>query len=147
MIRPINGNAPHGRQSGEASNQNHSKAILHGLARQVKSFEYPDPHTVKGRVLGALLRSERLTHLDCWVRFGSARLSHHVYRLRHAGWSVKMDERSVSTTDAGRHATIGIYHLNPDAIAEAGEAGQLYADQAAKIEGERKAIGGVRAYG
>ena len=144
---PTNGNAPHGRQSGEASNQKHSDLIMHDLFEQVKPLEYPDPHTVYGRVLGALLRGEQLTHLDCWVRFGSARASHHIYTLRKTGWLVKMDERQVNTSDGGRKATIGVYSLSADTIAQAGEYGQQYADQARRIELDRKAVGRGGAHG
>lgn len=144
---PTNGNASHERQLGKASNQNHSEVIMLDLLSAVKPFEYPDPHTVYGRVLGALLRGEQLTHLDCWVRFGSARASHHIYTLRKTGWTVKMDERQVNTSDGGRKATIGVYSLSADTIAKAGEAGQSYADQARRIELDRKAAGRGGAYG
>ena len=100
---------------------------------------FPSPHSVKGRVLGALLRGDRLTHLDCWRRFGSARLSHHIYVLRGIGWSVEMIEETVTTSDAGRAATIGIYLLRAEAISQAGEEGQRYATECARIEAERKA--------
>ncbi|MFZ3018789.1 MAG: hypothetical protein WA056_10070 [Gallionella sp.] len=99
---------------------------------------YPDPSTVKGRVLGALLRGERLTHLDCWQRFGSARLSHHVYMLR-GDWPVEMIEQTVTTRDAGRAASIGVYFLSADAISAAGDAGHEYAEECARIEMERRA--------
>lgn len=104
-----------------------------------ESFSYPSHHSVKGRVLGSLLRGEHLTHLDCWRRFGSARLSHHVYVLRGIGWNVQMIEETVTTTDAGRPANIGIYFLTPEAIAEVGERGQDYAAECARIEVERRA--------
>lgn len=104
-----------------------------------REFCHPDPMTVKGRTLGALLRGERLSHLDCWRRFGSARLSHHIYMLRGIGWDVQMTEETVTTSDAGRPASIGIYWLSPDAIAEAGERGQQYAADCASIEAQRRA--------
>lgn len=108
-------------------------------------FNYPDHSTVKGRVLGALLRGERLTHLDCWRRLGSARLSHHIYILRggKAGndWPVEMIEIDATTTDAGRHATIGEYYLPAEVIAEAGELGQKYAEECSKVEIERRIVG------
>lgn len=104
-----------------------------------RQFSYPSPHSVKGRVLGALLRGERITHLDCWRRFGSARLAHHAYILRGIGWSVEMIEETVTTSDAGRPATIGVYFLTADVILQAGEEGQQYADECARIEAERKA--------
>lgn len=103
------------------------------------SFPYPAAEAVKGRVLGALLRGELLTHLDCWRRFGSARLAHHVHVLRRSGWPVQMMETSVRTSDAGRAAQIGEYYLNADTIAEAGEAGQTFAEQCQRIEVERRA--------
>lgn len=100
---------------------------------------YPSPASVIGRVLGALLRGERLSHLDCWRRYGSSRLAHHVHVLRRMGWQVPMEEVSVTTSDAGRTATIGEYRLGADAIAAAGEAGQTYAAECARIERERRA--------
>lgn len=99
---------------------------------------YPDSATVKGRVLGALLREEHLTHLDCWRRFGSARLSHHIYMLRGMGWQVEMAEQTVTTSDAGRAASIGIYNLAPAVIANAGERGREYAEECWRIEIERR---------
>lgn len=98
---------------------------------------YPDSKTVKGRTLGALLRGERLTHLDCWLRFGSARLSHHIYMLRGIGWPVQMIEQTVTTRDAGRAATIGVYFLNPEAIVDAADIGNVYAKECASVERER----------
>ncbi len=79
-------------------------------------FCYPNVNLVKGRVLGALLRGENLTHLDCWCRFGSSRLAHHVYILRGIGWGVQMVESTVTTSDGGRPATIGIYSLPPNSL-------------------------------
>lgn len=104
-----------------------------------RGFCFPDSATVKGRTLGALLRGERITHLDCWRRFGSARLSHHIYMLRGIGWNVQMVEDTVTTSDAGRPATIGVYFLTPEAIAEVAERGQRYATECARIEAERRA--------
>jgi len=102
-------------------------------------FSYPKACSVKGRVLGALLRGERLTHLDCWKRFGSARLSHHVYVLRGMGWPVEMAEMMVSTSDAGRLAAIGEYRLTTSTIQQAGEIGRKFSDACACIEAERRA--------
>jgi hypothetical protein len=100
---------------------------------------HPNPKTVRGRVLGALLRGEHITHWDCWKRFGSARLSHHIYSLRADFWPVDMVEINVSTNDAGRAATIGLYSLHQDVIAAAGERGQRYAEECWRIEVERRA--------
>lgn len=103
-----------------------------------QQFSFPEPASVKGRVLGALLRGERLTHLDCQYRFGSSRLAHHAHVLRRAGWAVRIVERIVTTSDAGRTATIGEYFLDPETIAEAGEVGQGYARVCARIEFDRR---------
>jgi hypothetical protein len=88
------GNANALREQGESALQSNGTQIV-----------FPPSHTVKGRVLGALLRGERLTHLDCWRRFGSSRLSHHVYCARRSGWPVGMLEEDVKTSDADRTAT------------------------------------------
>ena len=103
------------------------------------SFCYPSPQSVKGRVLGSLLRGEKLTHLDCWRRFGSARLSHHVYVLRGIGWPVQIVEKTIKTSDAGRPATIGIYFLTPETIRDVGANGEQYAATCAVVEAERRA--------
>ena len=100
---------------------------------------YSSPSTVKGRVLGALLRGERITHLDCWKRFGSSRLSHHAYSLKHDGWPVQMIEQTVTTSDAGRAASIGTYFLTAEVIEAAGERGQQFAQECAQVEIERRA--------
>ncbi|WP_153116256.1 helix-turn-helix domain-containing protein [Rhodocyclus tenuis] len=87
---------------------------------------YPRCSSVKGRVLAALLRGESITHLDCWRRFSSSRLSHHIYMLRAVGWPIDCTEEPVPTSD-GRTAIIGRYSLPQSAIGEAGEGGQRYA--------------------
>ncbi|MCZ2112656.1 MAG: helix-turn-helix domain-containing protein [Anaerolineae bacterium] len=103
------------------------------------SFPYPAASAVKGRVLGALLRGELLTHADCWRRLGSSRLAHHVHVLRRAGWPVKAMETIVRTSDAGRPATIAEYFLDQTVIEEVGEEGQRYAEQCLRVELERRA--------
>jgi|ERR1019366_4830382 hypothetical protein len=117
-----------------------SKAITnrHATTKPAKADNYPDSATVKGRVLGALLRGEHLTHLDCWRRFGSARLSHHIYVLRGMGWQVEMVEQTVTTSDSGRSASIGLYNLAPAVIANAGERGREYTEECDRIEIERR---------
>lgn len=103
------------------------------------SFQYPPPETVRGRVLGSLLRGERMTGLDCWRRFGSSRLSGHVHVLRGLGWPIQTEESTVTTSDAGRPASVAFYSLNADSIGEAGEEGQRYAEQCLRVEQERRA--------
>ena len=123
---PTNGRAP-------------AAATVEALGKSTDTATlFPAPASVKGRVLGALLRREELTHLDCWRRFGSSRLAHHVLVLRKAGWPVRMVESEVKTSDAGRQATIGRYSLPVDAIDGAGEPGTQYAAVTARIEAERR---------
>jgi hypothetical protein len=142
---PTNGNASHEQQLGEASNLTHSAVIMQDLFATVK--EFPNAETVKGRVLGALLHGEKLTQKEAWFRFGSATLTQAVYALKRSGWTIRTDPVTVKTTDAGRPAIIGVYYLDPDTIAAAGEYGQQYADQARRIETERKSVGRGGAYG
>lgn len=125
---PEKGEAPEARQRFGAPNQN-----------TANEFCYPAPSSVKGRCLGALLCGYQITHLSCWRRFGSARLSHHIYILRGLGWDVSRDDITVQTSDAGRQATIGRYYLTQEVIDEAGERGQRYAAECARIERERRA--------
>lgn len=126
---PKRNNAPVSVQASEASNVTSNLNIL-----------FPSPSTVKGRVLGAFLRGERLTHLDCWARFGSSRLSGHVHTLkRECGWPIQEVDKVVSTKDAGRKATIGVYFLSAEAIQQAGEQGQKYAVETTRINTQRRA--------
>lgn len=96
-------------------------------AKSVGTGQYPAPTSVKGRVLASLLAGEELTHLDCWERFCSSRLAHHVHMLRDggAGWPIQTVERPVPTSD-GRLAIIAFYVLPKPAIDQAGEAGVAY---------------------
>ena len=135
-----NENAAEVCQPQAAQMQKHCAAILGAQPAEVKPrFRYPSPETVHGRVLGALLRGEHLTHKDCWLRFGSSRLSHHIYVLRGTGWVIQMVEQTVTTSDAGRSATIGVYSLAQDVVTAAGEQGQHYAEDCARVEVERRA--------
>lgn len=102
------------------------KKNLRMEGNSVNDDAYPCPDSVKGRVLAALLRGARMTHRDCWLRFGSSRLSHHVFKLRGAGWKIRCVDIPVTTSD-GRAQIIGQYHLDDDDIAKAGERGQHYA--------------------
>ena len=105
-------------------------------ANSVGAGKYPGPSSVKGRVLAALLTGAQLTHLDCWERFGSSRLAHHVHMLRDggAGWPIKAVERPVPTSD-GRQATIAFYRLPKATIDQAGEAGAAYIAEVATAGG------------
>lgn len=113
------------------------------------AFSYPSPETVKpilpdmkflpGRFLGILLTGRRYTHKDAWLELGHARLADSAWKLRRLGWPVQMVEEVVATSDGCRTATIGVYFLTPEAIAEAGERGQRYAAECARIEACRRA--------
>ena len=105
----------------------------------VKGFVYPSPNFLPGRVLAVLLSGRRFTHLDSWREFGHSRLADSIWKLRRLDWPVDMVEQEVSTSDPGRSATIGIYFLTPETIAEAGERGQEFAAECARIEAERRA--------
>ncbi|MBI5919157.1 MAG: AlpA family phage regulatory protein [Nitrosomonadales bacterium] len=134
-----NGNAAQGLPTPAAQNQEHCAPLLNDCPAAVNQFIYSEPSSVKGRTLGAFLRGERLAHLDCWKRFGSARLAHHVHRLRKAGWPVEMVEQAVVTSDAKREALIGVYFLTQQTIETAGERGQRYAEECARVELDRRA--------
>lgn len=96
-----------------------------GTTQSSPSFSYPEPASVKGRVLANLLAGDRLTHLDVWQRFGSSRAAHHVLMLRKAGWPVQTLEIEAPTSD-GRRARIAQYSLPPESIAAAGEDGRQF---------------------
>ena len=138
MLTPQNANAT--RERGEGDNKKHCEAILNVPPFDVNQLSIPSPDTVKGSVLGAMLRGERISHKECWWRFGSARFSHHIYMLRRARWPVQMIEQIVTTSDAGRAASIGIYFLDLKVIADAGQRGHNYAIDCAHTEIERRAL-------
>ncbi len=100
---------------------------------------YPRPSSVRGRILGAHLRHESLTQQDSLRRFSDFRLAAHEEALRKGGWPIKAEMIEVDTRDAGRRSEVAQYHLPPDAIAEAGEEGQRFAEAARLAEIERRA--------
>lgn len=68
-------------------------------------------------------------------------MSAHIHVLRRGfGWDIDTYDVRVKTSDAGRTATIGFYHLSKEVIAAAGERGQQYAEECARIETERRAM-------
>jgi hypothetical protein len=106
--------------------------------RQVKT-SFPSLKFLPGRVLAILLSGRRFTHKDSWLELGHARLADSIWKLRRLGWTVQMDEETLATSDAGRPATIGIYFLKPETIADAGERGREFVAECARIEQERRA--------
>lgn len=141
MMTSRNENAPELGGSGAFGQQAlTAESLSHGhIDGNKTTLPYPSAHAVIGRVLGALLEGEKLTHLDCWRRFGSSRLSHHIWQLRRDGWPVEMVELEVTTSDADRKATIGEYSLSQETIQSAGERGQDYAAECGRINAERRA--------
>ncbi len=116
------------------------RGATEGTTIQTESvFSFPNPSTVKGRVLGDLLAGRTITGKDCWLEHGSSRLAHHVLELRRDGWPIVTVMREVPTSDGGRIAKIAFYHLPQDAIDQAGERGRRYVDAvvAAKAEVRR----------
>lgn len=105
----------------------------------VPGFYYPRVESVRGRILGALLRGDRLTQLDALHRFGNFRLAADIEVLRRHGWQIQTDEIEVSTSDAGRRACVARYAMTDAAIAQAGEDGQRYGAAALVAEIERRA--------
>lgn len=101
--------------------------------------QFPDMRFLPGRVLGILLSGRHYTHRDSWIELGHARLADSVWKLRtQFGWPVKMIEEVVPTSDGARSATIGRYYLDSEVIQAAGERGQRYAAECARIEAERR---------
>lgn len=78
---------------------------------QGAQLAYPNVRTVKAAVLADLLEGRSITHRDCWLEHGSARLSHHILMLRKAGWPIETHQKLVATSD-GRTADIGVYLLD-----------------------------------
>lgn len=115
------------------------RGVMHNEcnATSVDVGTFPAPRSVKGRVLAALLTGAKLTHLDCWQRFGSSRLAHHAYMLRGAGWPLQTVERPVPTSDS-RQAVIAFYSLPAGAIDAAGEAGAQFLAAVAAAQEARK---------
>ena len=90
---------------------------------------YPDPRYLPGRVLKQLLTGRRFTHRDSWLELGHSRLADSIWKLRKMGWPIQITEKTVSTSDSGRSATIGIYWLLPETIEAEGATGQRYASE------------------
>lgn len=76
----------------------------------IAGLSFPEPSSVKARVLAAMLRGNELTHATCWQCFGSSRLAHHILKLRQAGFPVVTESIEVPTCD-GRVAHIARYSL------------------------------------
>lgn len=81
---------------------------------------FPNPSSVAGRILSDLLAGGEITHLDCWNKYGAARLAHQIYTLRSCGWAVVTNRRRVKTSDGDRTATIAFYSFPEEMLQEVG---------------------------
>lgn len=99
---------------------------------------FPKPATVRGRILGALLRGEALTQHESLRRYGDFRLAAHVDALRKRGWNIATEMIDVLTHDAERHAEVARYSMQKTDIDQAGEVGREFAEAARQAEVARK---------
>lgn len=99
---------------------------------------YPKAESVRGRVLGALLRGNRLTQGDALRRFGTSRLGAAICSLREGNWPIATRMIEIETSDAGRKAHIARYSIPCTDIAQAGEQGRQFAELAREIEEARR---------
>jgi hypothetical protein len=113
-------------------------AQFSSLSAHPVKLTFPDMDFLPGRVLGILLTGRRYTSKDSWIELCHSRLSDSIWKLRRLGWPVNMSEELVVTGDAGRTASIGVYYLDAETIADAGERGQRYATECARIEAARR---------
>ncbi len=95
---------------------------------------YPKHHSVRGRILGAMLRRERFTSGDALRRFGGSRLAADVDALEQSGWMFAHDNINVKTSDNGRVATVRRYWLTDQSITKAGDRGREYSELTREIE-------------
>lgn len=134
-MTPTNGNAL--LAQGVGQNKNDSAAIVNDVPAQVKSFTYPDPHTVHGQALGVFLAGYALTTLDARPLLHTTTITQAVQKLKGAGWPILTERVAVQTSDGDRTANIGRYVLPQNTIALAGERGVEYARECARIRAER----------
>lgn len=96
--------------------KNASDAILHvsgairaQLNRPITTAipQFPPAESVRGRVLGRLLRGRMMTNGDVWRELSASRLAATVYQLRREfGWDIRSHRIRVRTRDNGRLAQI-----------------------------------------
>lgn len=103
--------------------------------------QYPPAESVRGRVLGRLLRGSILTSGDIWRELSSSRLAATIYQLRHEfGWNIHSQRTRVRTRDHGREALISEYWVDLRQRREVGEEGKEFVRLTALLEKQ----GGVR---
>lgn len=102
------------------------------------SLYYPSCQSVRGRILGRLLRGQKLTNRDTWLAMSASRLPADVHVLIGRGWNIQAERIEVTTADAGRKAHPSRYWLDPKGIAVAGEEGKRFAEAARQAEIARR---------
>ncbi len=95
---------------------------------------YPPADSVRGRVLGRLIRGAMMTTGDAWRDLSTSRLAAVVHHLRQCGWAIQSHSIIVRTKDHGRDARIAEYWLDAAQRKTLGEAGRKYADLASQFE-------------
>lgn len=101
---------------------------------------YPPAHSVRGRVLGRLLRGSILTSGDVWRELSASRLAATIYQLRHEfGWDIHSHRIRVRTRDNGRDALISEYWLDSRQRREIGEEGKKFVRLTTLAEKHRNA--------
>lgn len=100
---------------------------------------FPTHGTQAARFLAAMLAGRQINPLASWVEFGIYRTSDVVLRLRKAGWPISTDDLPVKNT-FGEDCVVGLYSLEPEAIAQAGsEAQKFVADEREVLREMRRA--------
>lgn len=102
-------------------------------------FYYPHCESVRGRILGAMLRGDSLTQQEALKRFSNFRLAADIHELGRRGWMIDSEMIEVTTKDAGRKSEVKRYWITGDLIAEAGDDGRMFAEAARHAEIERMA--------
>lgn len=111
-------------------------AINRQLNRDITTFvpHYPPADSVRGRVLGRLIRGAMMTSGDAWRDLSTSRLAATIHQLRQFGWQINSHLIIVRTRDHGRDARISEYWLDAAQRKTLGEAGRKYADLASQFE-------------
>lgn len=95
---------------------------------------YPPADSVRGRVLGRLIRGSLLTSGDVWRELSSSRLASTIHQLKGFGWLIHSHRITVRTRDSGRDARISEYWLDSAQRKTIGDEGRNYAHQTALFD-------------
>lgn len=126
------------------SSASHRARVAGAIAAQLnrpvttQNLSYPPHKSVRGRVLGRLLRGRMMTNGDVWRELSASRLAATIYQLRREfGWDIRSHRIRVRTRDNGRDALIAEYWIDAEQRNDAGELGRKYAAQTAALEERR----------